>query len=124
MGVSSAKWLTCTDPQRMLGFLGRRASDRKLRLFAVACCRWVWHLLTDHRSRHAIEVAEQFADGNTSERELARAWESAGEVSPAGHGSAARHHDWHNAHTAAWNLAEPDASDAASLVARRTGTPA
>jgi hypothetical protein len=46
----------------MLAFLGDRAGDRKLRLFAVACSRRVWHLLDD-LGRAAVDAAEGFADG-------------------------------------------------------------
>jgi hypothetical protein len=61
--MTEAEWLACTDPQKMLGFLEGRASDRKLRLFACACCRHTWHLFSDHRVREAVEVAERLADG-------------------------------------------------------------
>jgi hypothetical protein len=69
--VTKGQWLACTEPQRMLALLRRRAGDRKLRLFAVACCRAIWPLLPDERNRLAVEVIERFADGQAGPEELA-----------------------------------------------------
>src|SRR5262245_38096778 len=54
----------------MLKFLGTHYGGRKLRLLACACCRRVWDYLPGKMSQHAVEVAERFADGQVSEREL------------------------------------------------------
>ena len=54
------------DPALMLAFLRDKASDRKLRLFACACCRLVWPLLPAGAARARVEAAEHRADGRTT----------------------------------------------------------
>jgi hypothetical protein len=57
----------------MLTLLRGQASERKLRLFAAACCRRAWNLLPAETDRQAIQVAERFADGLAGAGELAAA---------------------------------------------------
>lgn len=68
--MTEAEWLACADPMPMLAFLRGKASDRKLRLFALACCRRIWHRLIDPRSQEAIDTAERYADGLAVRDEL------------------------------------------------------
>jgi hypothetical protein len=70
--MTKQEWMACTDPAPMLGFLRGKVSDRKLRLFACACCRNIWHLLTDHHGRAAVEGAECYADGQLTPGKFAR----------------------------------------------------
>jgi hypothetical protein len=72
--MTEQEWLTCTNADPMIGFLfcsqDRKGSDRKELLFGCACARRVWDLLTDERSRTAVEVAERLADGLGSDKEV------------------------------------------------------
>ncbi len=88
--MTETEWQACTDPSLLLEWLRHRAaaSDRKLLLFAAACCRTVWPVRPprpagqavkrtvpipprmlevfadrERRDRAAVEAAERFADG-------------------------------------------------------------
>ena len=67
-----------------------------MRLFAVECARSVQHMMTDKRSRDALDVAERFANGLATQVELA----------------AARNAAWDAARSAAWNAAGEAAGEA------------
>ncbi len=71
--MTEEEWLACADPTQMLKFLRGKASDRGLRLFLYACCRHIWHLLTDMRWRELVQTLEQYADGFASEADLIQA---------------------------------------------------
>jgi hypothetical protein len=72
--MTEAEWLACADPTAMLEFLRGKASDRKLRLFACACCRRLWHLMAEGSWRQAVEMAERYADKIGSKRAMQRLW--------------------------------------------------
>jgi hypothetical protein len=60
--MTEDEWLACTDPAPMFNLLDRATSERKLRLFACACCRHIWHLLSE-AERTVIGSVERHADG-------------------------------------------------------------
>src|SRR5947209_6258724 len=77
--MTKAEFDSCHDPQKLLGIAvtSGKASDRKLRLYAVAYCRSVWGNLAAAASRKAVEVAEDYADRRATPQELADAGNAA-----------------------------------------------
>jgi hypothetical protein len=78
--MTEEHWRNCNDPVPLLGFLfSLRAegsfpvSDRKLRLFAVACCRRIGYTLMADRLWRVIHVVESAADGLAGAQELHQA---------------------------------------------------
>ena len=61
--MTEQEWLACTHPTPMLDFVRGKASDRKLRLFAYACCRLAGFGCSD--------IPERFADGKATADEMA-----------------------------------------------------
>jgi hypothetical protein len=71
--VTEAEWLACTEADKMLDFLEGKASERKLRLFAVAYTRRVWGNMNEPSSRRTLEAIERYADGGASDEEMSLA---------------------------------------------------
>jgi hypothetical protein len=118
--MTEAEWLDCAHPDPMLEFLRGRASDRKLRLFSVACCRRIWHLLADERSRRAVEVAEGYADGSVNDQQLRI---MSGEAASVGIGFGVQFSAANAAHFAAQS-GQVHADRCAMYAARAVGRPA
>jgi hypothetical protein len=77
--VTEAEWLPCTTLKPMAEFLNfPHRSERKRWLFACACCRRIWSLMSDERSRRVIELRERHAVGLASQVELWPAMKAAG----------------------------------------------
>jgi hypothetical protein len=70
--LNEQEWLECADPTPMLEFLGQKASDRKLRLFGVACCRHAGALL--EHDQKTLATAEDHADGILGDEDIMYAW--------------------------------------------------
>jgi len=66
-GIEDALWCCRSAPEY----------DKEWRLFAVWCARQVKHLMTDPRSVAALDIAERFANGEATTRELAAARDAA-----------------------------------------------
>jgi hypothetical protein len=117
--MTEAEWLACDDPRPMLDFVRGRASARKLRLFACTCC-WLWkHRFNDYELKW-VEVAERFADGLATPKELDRAWWEA-DTSTWGMSDISGQRYWTPLTFAAEVLVRNDAARAAMSVAGLVG---
>ena len=81
--------------------------DKEIRLFAVWCARQVQHLMKDQRSLAALDVAERFANGQATDKELTvardAAWDAAGAAArDASAAAAARAAAWAAGRGVAW----------------------
>ena len=74
--MTEDQWLSCTDPTPMLEFLRGKVSDRKLRLFSVACVRRLTGLFPNAALRDVVEFGERDADGLASKQEMLRVQDS------------------------------------------------
>src|SRR5436305_1514531 len=68
--MTETTWKRGHDRREMLQFLHDRVSERKFRLFAIACCRRQWDLFPPVPHRQVIKAAEQLADGIGTHEEL------------------------------------------------------
>ena len=83
------------------GAVMRKLACRFVRETPLSDGRMVWDLLTDDRSRRAIEVAEAFANGKATESELSAAYAVAYSAACVA-AEAAAYAAAYSAHAAAW----------------------
>jgi hypothetical protein len=70
--MNEREWLDCADPERLLDHLQGCVSERKLRLFAAACCRRIWEQI-GKEGRKAVDAAESYAEGRSTLEDLQEA---------------------------------------------------
>jgi hypothetical protein len=80
--MTEEEWLTCDDARAMLRAVASGASDRKKRLFAVACCRHLGRLPTVPEFTEALEASEHHADVKPNKAALRRARQAVRSVRP------------------------------------------
>jgi len=124
----AAVWSNCPRVDWLCWILNQLdvpPDEKAVRLYMVWCARntpladgrTTLALLTDKRSTDALDVAERFAHGNATQKELAAAWDAAGDAARdaaraaawTAAGDAARDAAW----AAAWDAARAAAWDAA-----------
>lgn len=116
--MTEQEWLESDDTRPMLEFLRGKASERKMRLFACACCRRVWNLLIEadnESAQRAVITAERFADGFATKKELNAAKKASYKLF-GGEGRITRSERQHNALGAAWSTTKDAFSSAMDAV--------
>jgi hypothetical protein len=78
--MTEAEWLAATDPRPMLEFLRGKASDRKLRLFAIAALR----IARSPCSKELLALVERCVDGVAKFSEVGALFEFSGSAEDLG----------------------------------------
>ncbi|HEY8751576.1 MAG TPA: hypothetical protein VIM11_26580 [Tepidisphaeraceae bacterium] len=78
--MTEAEWLSCTDPRPMLAFLRRAASERKMRLLGLGCCRQFRDQLDINALIDAFRSVEYYADTGKTKAALKRARQAVKEI--------------------------------------------
>lgn len=129
--MTDADWLACEDPRALFPALAAQSSPRKRWLFACACCRTCWHLLS-YPCRKAVEAVERHGDGAGNLDELTTIfgefWPQTSALSQPGGPQAAqtvsylgrgwRYHGYHPGQTDVTLLVEVVARSAAEALAK------
>jgi hypothetical protein len=71
--MTETEWNGCRDPDRMLAILQVASHRTILALFGCACCRRIWHFLSDERLRRGVEFRERCERGGTAEAKVMEA---------------------------------------------------
>jgi hypothetical protein len=63
--MNELQWLASDDPGEMMEFLNFREPSRKKRLFGVAVCNHVWHLIEEECGRDVLAKYEEEVDSKS-----------------------------------------------------------
>lgn len=78
--MTEEEWSNCDRPTDILRHLDGKIPDEAFMRFSVACCRRIWPLLPDRRSRAVVEATEKYLSGEMTAEETGQvylAWEQA-----------------------------------------------
>ena len=67
--MTESEWLSSTNTRSLLEYIVQMSPGRKHWLFACACCRSVWHLLSN-AAQEFVEDVERSADGQGTVADL------------------------------------------------------
>jgi hypothetical protein len=72
--LTEVEWQTCFCPYDMLRHLDGKIEAASFMRFSVACCRRIWPLIPDPRSRAVVEITEAFLAGTASTEDAGRVY--------------------------------------------------